>query len=71
MYCSRYKKECEEALYLNCDVPASSSHIDEEIEECRRVVDQESPRIAGQKLRSVSAREIGEVSHQPDGSQLH
>ncbi len=38
MYCSRYKKECEEALYLNCDVPASSSHIDEEIEECQECV---------------------------------
>ena len=35
MYCSRYKKSCEEALYFNCDVPTSSSHIDEKIKECR------------------------------------
>ncbi len=38
MYCSRYKKECEEALYLNCDIPTNSSHIDEEIRECQDCV---------------------------------
>ena len=38
MYCSRYKKECDEALYFNCDVPTSSTHIDEQIMECPECV---------------------------------
>ena len=38
MYCSRYKKECEEALYLNCDVPTSCSYIAEVIRECQDCV---------------------------------
>jgi len=38
MYCSRYKKECEEALYLSCDVPTSSNYINEEIKQCQDCV---------------------------------
>ena len=30
MYCSRYKKECIEAVYHNCDVPSDSYDIDEQ-----------------------------------------
>ena len=35
MYCSRYKKTCYEALYFSCDVPTSSTHIDEQIMDCK------------------------------------
>lgn len=35
MFCSRYKKECAEAVYFDCDVPSSSIEIEEQIEECR------------------------------------
>lgn len=38
MFCTRYKKNCDEALYLNCDVPTSSTHIDEQIMECQECV---------------------------------
>lgn len=38
MYCSRYKKKCDEALYLNCNVPTSSNYIDEQIMECQECV---------------------------------
>lgn len=38
MYCDRYKKNCDEALYLNCDVPTSSSYIDEQIMQCKECV---------------------------------
>ncbi len=38
MYCSRYKRQCEEALFLCCDVPTSSTNKDEQIEECKECV---------------------------------
>lgn len=49
MWCSRYKKECDEALYFSCDVPTSSRHIDEEIKECQECVfcDKEEEQNAG------------------------
>lgn len=34
LYCSRYKKNCDEALYHNCDVPSSSIDIEEQLSEC-------------------------------------
>ena len=34
LYCSRYKKNCSEALYHNCDVPSSSTDIEEQLLEC-------------------------------------
>lgn len=34
LYCSRYKKNCDEALYHNCDVPSSSIDIEEQLLEC-------------------------------------
>ncbi len=37
MYCSRYKKNCDEALYSSCDVPTSIPNIDEQIIECKRM----------------------------------
>lgn len=38
MFCTRYNKKCNEALYLNCDVPTSSNHIDEQIMECEQCI---------------------------------
>lgn len=38
MYCSRYKKNCNEAIYLNCDVPSNSSQNDEQMLECKECV---------------------------------
>lgn len=35
MYCSRYKKRCEEALYHNCDIPSNYNDIEEQIKECK------------------------------------
>lgn len=37
-YCSRYQKNCDEALYLNCDVPTNSNLIEEQIMECQDCV---------------------------------
>lgn len=35
VYCSRYEKECIEAVYHNCDVPSDSYDIDEQVNECK------------------------------------
>lgn len=35
MYCDRYKKDVEEAIYFNCDVPSKSKTFDELVEECK------------------------------------
>lgn len=35
MYCERYKKDVEEAIYFNCDVPSKSKTFDELVEECK------------------------------------
>lgn len=34
LFCSRYNKVCEEALYHNCDVPSESTSIEEQLQEC-------------------------------------
>lgn len=34
MYCDRYKKNVEDAIYFNCDVPSKSKTFDELVEEC-------------------------------------
>ena len=35
LYCSRYKKECEEAIIVKCDVPSNYSDVSQQLEECR------------------------------------
>lgn len=35
MYCDRYKKDVEKAIYFNCDVPSKSKTFDELVEECK------------------------------------
>lgn len=37
-YCSRYQKNCDEALHLNCNVPTNSNLIEEQIMECQDCV---------------------------------
>lgn len=34
LYCSRYKKHCDEALYHDCDIPSSSIDKEEQLLEC-------------------------------------
>lgn len=34
LFCSRYKKNCDEALYSKCDVPSNSMDIEEQLIEC-------------------------------------
>lgn len=34
MFCSRYNKICEEALYHNCDAPSESISIKEQLQDC-------------------------------------
>lgn len=38
MYCNRYKRECEEALFLCCDVPSSCISKEEQLQECQECV---------------------------------
>lgn len=35
MYCSRYNRNCEEALFLCCDVPSNSNNKEEQLQECK------------------------------------
>ena len=34
LFCNRYKKNCDEALYFDCDVPSNSIDIEEQLIEC-------------------------------------
>lgn len=36
MWCNRYNKNCEEALYYNCDVPSNSTDSKEQLKECKK-----------------------------------
>ena len=38
MYCDRYKKDVEEAIYFNCDVPSKSKTFDDLVEECKSCI---------------------------------
>ena len=38
MYCNRYKRECEEALFLCCDVPSNCISKEEQLQECQECV---------------------------------
>ncbi len=38
MYCSRYNKNCEEALCFNCDVPSNCTNSEEQLQECKECV---------------------------------
>lgn len=38
MYCSRYKKQCDEAVHFNCDVQSNSRYYDEQVMECKECV---------------------------------
>ena len=38
MYCNRYRRECEGAVFLCCDVPSSCIDSEEQLQECQECV---------------------------------